>query len=327
MWPPRLVTARVPPLYPPRVGVRQVCGLGAAPGPGASPRGCHGSGAGRGPGGVTGTGRGPGGVTGAGRGPGESPGLEETQGGHWGGKEPGGGHRGGKEPGGVTGAGRDPRGHRGWNGPRGSLGLERAPGGSPGLEGAPGASPGLEGVPGASPGLEGAPGASPGLEGAPGASPGLEGAPGASPGLEGPWRSPGLSLRSGLQPLDRPHERISQCSSSFAPRLLFAPQNQAVPLQGHHRPPGAGSSPPPSLSGLQHFKDAGVTRGQAGGGTAGDEGVGGCIAWKTQECCLLPAGTGQGKAISSGERLRRSCTEPPAWCGKGVTQRLVPKGK
>lgn len=49
---------------------------------------------------------------------------------------------------------------------------------------------------------------------------------------------------------------------------------------------------------------------------------------QTQESSsLLPAGIGQGKAISTVKRLRTSCTKPSAWCGKGVTQHSVPKRK
>lgn len=48
---------------------------------------------------------------------------------------------------------------------------------------------------------------------------------------------------------------------------------------------------------------------------------------QTQEPSLLPAGTEQGKAVSTVKRLRSSCTKPSARCGKGVTQHLVPKRK
>lgn len=49
---------------------------------------------------------------------------------------------------------------------------------------------------------------------------------------------------------------------------------------------------------------------------------------QTQESSsLLPAGIGQGKAISTVKRLRTSCTKRSAWCGKGVTQHSVPKRK
>lgn len=48
---------------------------------------------------------------------------------------------------------------------------------------------------------------------------------------------------------------------------------------------------------------------------------------QTQEPSLLPAGTEQGKAVSTVKRLRSSCTKPSARCGKGVTQHSVPKRK